>query len=313
MNNFIFLNPYYFLVIIPILWIIGYLFFSKKNKLKFSFFKDLENIYKKNNFFYYLFFFLLIFISIFYVVILANPNIKNTKEEIIKNWIDIVLVFDISYSMEAKDLFPSRVELAKTVIFSFLEKLKNDRVWLVVFAWKPFTSIPLTYDYKFLQEYIKSVSTNTINQNNPNLRWTAIWDAILMWTNLFDKDSKDREKTMILLTDWDANKWLSPLTALKLLKEKNIKTYTIWIWELNSKDYNEEILKKIANETSWKFYRASSNKIFYQVFDDISKLEKKEIKTEIKRIFTTSYDFFYNVIFILNLLFLILLFKRIKV
>lgn len=306
------------------------MFFSKKNKIKFSFFKDLEKIYKHNSFFYYLFFIVILFLSIFYTLILANPNTKESKEEVIKNWVDIVLAFDISYSMEAPDLKPNRIEVAKNVISSFLWNLKSDRVWLVVFAWKPFISIPLTYDYKFIQEYLKTIKTSTINQNNIRLQWTAIWDAVLMWSNLFDKDSTNREKVMILLTDWEANKGLTPTIALKYLKEKNIKTYTIWVWSqeksyIDSNDIfwnkvkleipwvDEEILKKIANETNWKYYRASSNQIFSQIFEDIDKLEKKEIKTEIKKLYDTKYDFFYYSLLILNFVLLFLVFKRIRI
>jgi Ca-activated chloride channel family protein len=128
MNNLIFLNRAYFLLLIPLFLIIGYLFLRRKNKINFAFFNDLKSVYKQSSFYYYSFFILLVLISIFYIIILANPNIKTTNEKVKKNGIDIVLIFDISYSMEATDLEPNRISVARDVLSSFLGDLKTDRV-----------------------------------------------------------------------------------------------------------------------------------------------------------------------------------------
>lgn len=330
MNNLIFLDKYYFLLLIPLFLILFYLFFRNKNKIDFAFFDDLKLVYKQNSFFYYTFFILIIVISILYIIILANPNKENSSETVKKNGIDIVLVFDISYSMEAEDLKPNRIQVARDVISNFLWSLKTDRVWVVVFSWKPFISIPLTFDYEFLKDYVKWISTSTIDQNNWNLQWTALWDAMLMGSYLFDDKSKDREKVMIVVTDWEANKGLTPEVALKLLKEKNIKAYSIWIW-WNDKTYvyvndvfwnklkveiwwvDEETLKKIASETNWKYYRATSSEIFKEIFDNINKLEKKDIEVEVKKMYISEYSIFYYLLLFFEFLFVILLFKRVRV
>jgi len=330
MNNLIFLNKLYFLLLIPLFLIIGFLYFRKKNKINFAFFDDLKSVYKQNSFYYYSFFILLVLISIFYIIILANPNVQSTTEKIKKNWIDIILAFDVSYSMEATDLEPNRITVAREVISSFLWNLKTDRVWVVVFSGKPFTSIPLTYDYDFLKEYVKWITTETISQNNYLLQWTAIGDAMLMGSYLFDEKSTDREKVMIIVTDWEANKWLQPTVALKLLKDKKIKSYTIWVGGLE-KSYvyvddmfwnkqkieiwwiDEETLKKIADETGWIYYRASSKEVFKKIFEDINKLEKKEIEVEVKKLYDTKYKYFYLVLLFLQFMFVLLLFKRVRV
>ncbi len=330
MNNLIFLDKTYFLLLIPLFFVIGFLFVRKKNKIKFAFFEDLKQVYKQNSFYYYSFFLLLLLISILYVTILANPNVKSTTEKIKKNGIDIVLVFDISYSMEATDLDPNRISVARDVISYFLWNLKTDRVWLVVFSGKPFTSIPLTFDYGFLKEYVNGINTFTINQNTYNLQWTAMWDAMLMGSYLFDKKSENREKVMIIVTDWEANKWLQPTIALKLLKDKKIKSYTIWIWWLEKTFVyvydvlwnkqkveiwwiDEETLKKIASETWWKYYRATSKEVFKKIFDDIDKIEKKDIEVEIKKLYETKYEYFYYVLLFLESMFIVLLFKKVRI
>jgi hypothetical protein len=78
---------------------------------------------------------------------------------------------------------------------------------LTIFAGKPFTSTPLTFDYDFLKDYIKNIWVDTINQNYAYLQGTAMWDALLMWIKALDDKDNSRQKVIILLTDWEANKW----------------------------------------------------------------------------------------------------------
>jgi len=320
LQNITFLNPEYFwlLIFIPI---ILYFFYKKQKQwVDLASFSDVQKIFKKNSYKFYLTIILLWFILINFIVILANPNSTNISEKIKKNWIDIVIALDVSGSMEAQDLKPNRLEAAKNVINWFIKKLKTDRVWLVVFAWKPFTSIPLTFDYNILWETISRLDTKNVKSN-----WTAIWDALIMAKTLFkpakgedENDYKKREKVVILLTDWDANVWVDPKLAWLALKKENIKIYTIWIWSekwgyisyniwwfinrqrippLNPKD-----LKYIAKQTGWVYFRANNNRTFEAIFNELQKLEKNDIETEIKKEYSEKYDIFiYSLIFLLSI------------
>ncbi len=330
-NNLTFINPEYFwgLLLIPV---ILYLFYKKqKQSFEFSFYKDLKKIFKNNSYKFYLKIIILFLILLDFILILANPNISNVEEKIKKNWIDIVIALDVSWSMQAEDLKPNRIEAAKNVISKFIKKLKTDRVWLVVFAWKPFTSIPLTFDYNIHLETLKRLWVETINQNKNGLNWTAIWDAILMAKTLFkppknesEKDYKKREKVIILLTDWDANTWVDPKIAALLAKKEKIKIYTIWIWSekwwyisyqvwpfiqkqkippLNTKD-----LKYIAKQTQAEFFRATDNRAFEKIFQKLSSLEKNDIKVEVNREFKEYYDYFvYSLIFLVFVFFTLII------
>jgi len=71
---------------------------------------------------------LLSFIFFFYVIILANPNTVSVKENISKNGIDIVLILDVSNSMEATDLTPTRIEKAKQVLNEFISSQETNRL-----------------------------------------------------------------------------------------------------------------------------------------------------------------------------------------
>lgn len=314
--------PILFSLLIPLIGFLSFLYL-KKNKITFFWpFKDLQSIYKWNSLFYKLKFILFLIISILIVLILAKPINKFSEEKIKKNGIDIEIVFDLSFSMVAQDLKPNRLEVWKKVLIDFIKSTKTDRIWIVLFSWKPFNSVPLSFDYNFLIEFIEAISIDTINQDYSILQWTAIWDSLILAIDSL-KESKDREKVIILITDWEANRWLDPIIALKKAKEEEVKVYTIWVgwdettyldimvWPFPKKieiwGIDEETLKKIAHETNWKYYRANSTEIFKDIFLDISKLEKKDIEVEL--IESSEED---NLVFLYLLIFFFLLLLWLK-
>jgi len=335
-TNIDFLSKWYFLLII-LLPILLYFFYKKLSKwINFIFIRDIKKIFKRNSFKFYLKLLLLLLLMLNFIIILANPNIINSSEKVKKNGIDIVISLDISGSMEAEDLKPNRIEAAKSVINNFIKNLKTDRLWLVVFAWKPFTSIPLTFDYNILKETIQNIWTKNIDQRQSGLNWTAIWDSILMAETLFKapkdmkaEDYKKREKVIILLTDWDANVGVNPVLAGLSSKDKNIKIYTIWIgskaWWLISynvwpfkKQYripplNDKVLKQIASDTNAKYFRAEDNNSFEKIFNELYLLEKNDINIEIKKQYKEYYDIFLYSLLILLILFTYLMISSVEI
>lgn len=335
-----FLSPI-FIYLIPIIIILflgfEYFLFRKKD-VKLNIWNDLKKSWF-NNYFYYFRLFLIICIFVIFSIILANPNKANIEKHIKKNWIDIVLALDISKSMEAVDLKPNRIEKAKESISKFIEKQKTNRVWLVVFAWKPISSVPLTFDYNILVENLKNLTTDSLNQNIRWLSWTAIWDALLMSKNLFNqnkdsnknKDKKakqNREKVIILLTDWDANVWVDPVVASKLLSEEKIRVFTIWIWSLKwwtikvnnwffqqtakIPPLNSTALKKIAKNTNWYFFRATDNNSIDKIFNKLDELEKNDIEVNVTKNMENYYEIFINILIILIWILLFLEIRKVK-
>lgn len=320
-ENILFLNP--------ILWFLSFIFWmivlffvykTKKFKTNFKFFEDLESVFWKSSFYFKWFLSFIFVLILLFSLIIANPNIKDKSQKVKKNWIDIVLVLDLSYSMTAEDIKPNRLEMAKQVISDFVWKLKTDRIWLIVFSWKPFTSIPLTFDYTFVKDNVEKININTINQNYQYLQWTAIWDGLLYWANLFKNDSKDREKVIVLLTDWEANRWIEPIQAVRYMKDKNIKIHTVWIWgfedtyvKIQNAFWNQKIaiwwidektLKSIASLTSGEYYRASDNDTFSKLFEKLNLLEKKDIEVEEYVVFLPYYKPFIYLLILFFTMFL---------
>ena len=110
--------------------------------------------------------------------------------------------------MLAEDMSPSRLSVAKEVLRGFLTQIQDVRIGLVLFAGKPFTSTPLTFDTRFLQEFVSGIEIDTIDQSNFDMAGTAIGDALLLaQVNLLKEKTADtKEQIIILLTDGEANK-----------------------------------------------------------------------------------------------------------
>jgi len=325
--NIHFLNPIFIYAIpfVILAFLVSIYFIVRRNSITISFYDDLKKVYKFSSFFSYLKIFIIVLIISVFLLLAWDPNKINTDEKVKKNGIDIVLALDVSKSMEATDLKPSRMESAKSILVDFLDKFETDRVWLVIFAWKPFSSVPLTFDYDILKENISLLTTDSLNQQVRWLNGTAIWDALLLSKNLFEnKDeintSWDREKVVILLTDWDANVWLEPSLVAKVLAWEDIKVYTVGIWSENGwyveynnwffnqrqkvPPLNEKSLKEISDITSWEFFRATDNDSFKNIFDYLEKLEKNDIKVKIKKTYSTYYKLFLYVLIFLILVLL---------
>lgn len=320
MSSTIFLYPEYFLLLLPLFLGLFFLYKWNNKKYVFQFFSDLKKIYGHNSMYIKIYYLIILFILILFVTIFSNLISQTEKQNIAKNGIDINIVLDVSYSMLATDLQPNRLKVSKSIIWDFTQKLKTDRLGLTVFAGKPFVSLPLNFDYNITNKIISKVSVDTINQRYSRMQGTAVWDALVLAGESFDTDD-EREKVIILLTDWEANKGLDPIIATEYLLntfKKRLKIYTIGIWWLD-KAYielpdgfwwinkievwwvDETSLKTIAEKGDWKYFRATDSESLKDIFEMIAKLEKKEIEVDS---FVTQKE--KNIYFIYVLIFLFL-------
>lgn len=320
MQNLVFLQPIFWIVAFIIGIIFLYFYYrTKKFAPKFAFLEDIEAIFGKSKTIFKINIMVLFVIVLAFSLLMADPNLKEKKQKTVKNGIDIAIVLDLSYSMVAEDIPPNRLEVAKQVISDFTSKLQTDRVGLVLFSWKPFTSVPLTFDYNFITNYVKNISIESINQDYSHLQGTAIGDGLLYGANLFEEND-ERQKVIVLLTDGEANRWIDPIEAIKYIKEKNITVHTVWIWGqeetfVNFKNVygtqklaiwgiDEENLQAIAKLTGGEYYRADTKETFQTIFEKLNLLEKKEIQVDEYQFMLPYYKPFVYVIFVLFLFFL---------
>ena len=276
----------YLLFLIPIFYLLRNILVKKtsyevtipKRNLtayKFSFLRFIPNI-------------LIIGSIILIILSVSRPQKSNEKIERFSEGIDIMLVIDISESMQIEDFTPNRLESAKSVAKDFINGRFQDRIGLVVFSGESYSRCPLTTDYILLNKYIEEITFDLIST-----RGTAIGSAIAIATNRM-RESKSKTKILILLSDGDNTAGnIDPLTASEIAKAYGIKIYSIAIGKNGKvpfgKDYfgrpryvenslDEKNLRDIAKTTEGKFYRASDNKSLENIFKEIDTFEKSEIK-----------------------------------
>ena len=93
------------------------------------------------------------------LVALARPQSVEQADFVQHQGIDIVMLLDVSGSMQSVDFNPNRLEVAKDTIDDFIRQRKGDRLSLVIFAGEAYTRMPLTLDHNVVRESLDSVST----------------------------------------------------------------------------------------------------------------------------------------------------------
>ncbi len=222
------------------------------------------------------------------VIALARPQRSNERVEQFTEGIDILMVMDISESMDLQDFTPNRLEAAKQTAVDFINGRFGDRIGMVIFAGEAYSLAPLTNDYELLTSLISEISFDMIEPKG-----TAIGSAIAAGTNRM-KESETPSKVMILLSDGESNAGnVDPLFAAQLASAFNIKIYTIAVGKDGMVPYgtdffgrpqmvesylDETTLREIARIGNGEFYRAADGNTLQQIFDRINTLEKAEIQ-----------------------------------
>ena len=222
------------------------------------------------------------------LVALARPQRTDERVEQSGRGIDIVLALDVSGSMEIQDLRPTRLEAAKRIAADFMNTRLGDRLALIAFAGEAYSLAPLTTDYDLLREDLASLRVGMISADG-----TAIGTALGVATNRL-RESKARSRVCILLSDGESNAGsLDPLLAAQLAHAYGIRLYTIGLGKDGTVPYGQDSLgrtryvqtrldetsmRQLAAAADGQFFRATDAAGLRQVFKQINRLEKSEIK-----------------------------------
>lgn len=222
-------------------------------------------------------------------IALARPQLSNRWQKESTEGIDIMMALDISGTMQAEDLKPTRLEAAKEVATQFVMDRPNDNIGLVVFAGESFTQCPLTTDHAVLVNLFKSVHFGMIEDG------TAIGLGLANAVNRM-KDSPTKSKVVILLTDGSNNRGdIDPQTAAEIAKTFGIRVYAIGVGSYGEvpiqiqtpmgmrrmmidSEFDETTLRNIASTTGGEYFRATDNKSLRQIYEQIDQLEKTKIR-----------------------------------
>jgi len=237
---------------------------------------------------------------------LARPRSGQRIQEILTPGVDIALTLDLSDSMRAEDMADEmRITAAKKVIEGFIDGREHDRIALIVFAAQAFTQCPLTLDYQLLKDLVENLKIGVVPEQQ-----TAIGMGLITSIRRL-KDSDAKSRVIILVTDGRSNTGrIDPSTAADMARTLGMKIYTIgvggngparikafdqftgqWVYGQTQSDIDEASLRKIADETGGQYYRATELESLKKIFEEISSLEKTEIKTKEYFLYTELFMF----------------------
>ncbi len=155
------------------------------------------------------------------IIALARPSWNPTRREINRKGRDVVFVLDVSKSMLADDLKPSRLERAKIAIQDCLDIMEGDRAALVAFAGNAVVKCPLTLDYGFFRMMLDDVDINSVSRGG-----TMIGDALRTVLNDAFDDQDRQFKDVILITDGE-DQGSFPVEAAKKLGERGVRLIAV--------------------------------------------------------------------------------------
>jgi len=279
--------------------------FADKNlhKVIISSFSGYKNLFK---------FVLVIIAHSLLVIAAANPQVGTKMTEVKQTGIDVFILLDVSFSMTAEDIKPNRLEKAKFQIANLVQKLRGDRIGLIIFAGEAYVQFPLTTDYSAANLFLSAVNENSVPQQG-----TAIAAAINMANRSFDTLST--EKVIVVISDGEDHEGDLD-SAVKNAQEKGIKIYTIGLGSPDGtpipvydsrgrmmgfkkdRDGNtvltkldEETLRQIAADGKGKYFRGTNYDDYLdRIYKELSELEQTEFG--VKKV-TDYEDRFYYFLF----------------
>jgi Ca-activated chloride channel family protein len=242
----------------------------------------------------------------------AGPRIGSMLKEVEQKGREIIIALDVSNSMLAEDIKPSRIVRAKQLIGRMVDEMDNDKIGLIVFAGDAYTQIPITDDYPSVKMFLSTTGPEMISKQG-----TAIGTAIELAIRSFPSDNEvleDNEslknKAIIVITDGE-NHEDDAIGAAKTAFDKGIKIFTIGLGDPDgvpiplrpgsiekrrNKDgtvvvskLNEKLLIEIATEADGAYIpvgRISS------LMDELNKLQKTELKKKVYSDYAERYQYF---------------------
>jgi Ca-activated chloride channel family protein len=224
---------------------------------------------------------------------ITGAKVKNEKI----TGADVIFCIDLSSSMNAEDIEPSRLSRAKQVVVSMLRQLKNSNTGLVIFAGEAYIKVPVTPDKEIVKSQVKSLETSDIPGQG-----TALARALETALFAFPRNSEDEGQTaraIVLVTDGEDHEGNAVLQAQRLA-ENNINLFIIGIGKPGGapvpvetstgqiaykKDFNgnpvisklnDKMLIELANVSEGKFFKTiNPAKAGNSIVSEIKKLDRK--------------------------------------
>ncbi len=228
------------------------------------------------------------------IVTLMRPQVGTKVETVKQTGIDVFFLLDVSNSMAAEDLKPSRIEKAKNDIEILLKKMSGDRIGMVIFAGVSYLQFPLTLDHSIGRLILGTIDITSVPQQG-----TDIAGAMAMAIEGFSS-SKNKGKAVIIFSDGEDHE-KGAEDAVQAAAGEGIRVFTVAVGSPSGAKIpiyagdvvagyktdnegnevvtkvNEEKLKKLASLGGGQFFRSDDNSEYLvKLYDDISNIEKSE-------------------------------------
>lgn len=298
MNIFKFANPefLYLFFAIPI-FIIGFIFLNIRKRKSVEKLGTLALVKKmmpelslKRS---YLKFWLTMVAIGFGIIVLARPQFGTKREDVDRKGIELVIAIDVSNSMLAEDIRPSRLAKAKQILTRIIDERKNDKVAIVVFAGEAFIQLPLTPDNQSAKLFLETIDPSLVP-----VQGTAIGSAIDISMSCFSNE-ENLDRAIVLITDGEGHEGNAEEAATRAA-DKGVHVNVIGIGTTEgamipvaegARDFkrdaqgqpvvtklNEEMCRQIAKAGKGLYAHAdNSNSALKSLQAELEKLEKREI------------------------------------
>ncbi|MFT3794406.1 VWA domain-containing protein [Flavobacterium sp.] len=323
----------YLLLVIPVL-VLVYLYIQFWKRKKQREFGDLDLVKKlspeKSNFKPALKFTIMLLALASLILGLVNPKIGTKTETVKREGIDIVFAVDVSKSMLAEDVAPSRLEKSKQIVSQIVNNLGSDRIGIVAYAGSAFPVLPITSDYGVAKMFLQSMNTDMVSSLG-----TSLDEAIKLSETYFDKKGKTN-KLLIMISDGEdhgegaeeaaeeANKFGLKIITIGVGTEKGgpIPLKKNGIVESFKRDQegevvitklNQQSLKDIAKATKGGYvYGSSTKEVVEYVKKALDNIEKTEFESTQMADYQSQFQWFLGFGFVLLFIDIFLLERKTK-
>jgi len=271
-------------------------------------------------------FILLLLAAASIVMGIANPQIGSKMEEVKREGVDLIIAVDLSNSMMAEDIQPNRLERAKRAIFKLIDKLRGDRIGLVVFGGEAFVQLPITTDYSAAKLFLSTMSTDIMPTQG-----TAIGDAIELSLESFGNEESEqayagKNRAIIIITDGE-NHEDDAVEAAAAAADEGVIVHTIGMGLAKGapipiyrgknqvgfrKDKEGSTIITKLNETMLQQIAAAGNGIYIRannvqtglgvLFTELNKMEKVKFGSKVFSDYEDRFQYFLGLAIILLIL-----------
>jgi len=324
---------FYFLIVIPVMVVLFlYIQFWKRKKQRE--FGDLDLIKKlspERSVFKPVLKFVVVLLGITCLIIgLVNPKIGTKMETVKREGIDIIFAIDVSKSMLAEDVAPSRLEKSKQLVSQIINTLGNDRIGIIAYSGSAFPVLPITTDYSVAKMFLQTMNPGMISAQG-----TSIDEAINLATTFVDKKDKTN-KLLIIITDGEDHSDAAA-EAAEEAKKVGLKILTVGVGtekggtiplkrngvvesfqrdkngEVVITKRNAEVLKAIAKASGGGYVDGNSTKeVLGYLKNALDNIQKTEFESSQMADFKSQFQWFLGFGFFLLLLDVFLLEKKTK-